>query len=583
MAFKLLSYFVANVGRIIAREELVAEVWQQTFVDDNAINRAISELRKQLSHPDHKAPLIKTHYRKGYSLTVPITVIEPKDEHPEKVSTLLASQSGHEIVVEKKNNNQYKWLLISVLLLLIANFVYSYININQTKALLNQQLNANSQSVAGTNIDLLNEDIVDTKVTTVTWNSGSENRVVVSPNKQYFTFSNYSQGLNSSFVKRNGDQKEVQLTYKDFNVLALSWQPKSNQLLAEVTNYKDECFYGLFDISDFENIPPVKVIKRCQKETYSSAQLSLDGNALYYITLDKESSGGEIRLFNITTQRDSLVVLSGGAQYGVSSFKMSPNGQALIYSWAKRSEPTQLYLYTLANRESRLLYTYETLSFSVPYAWLADSAHFTVLYGDKLRTVNINTQESNMIKLDLKRKVKDISMEHSQQMLAQQQGGVNYQLAKFSGLFTSSQSHEKLFPSDSWQYTPVSDVAAPNTFYFLSKQTGIAQVWQAKQGQLTQITHYSQSANGTFSELMQSPNGQFLLFYRTDHFELVDINTGELQRITQQGTQEATSYQWGKNEDSFYYSTENNGISQIWQFDLATQTNKLLNLAGKNY
>lgn len=44
---KLLLYFVAKSQQIVPRQELVEQVWKQSFVDDNAINRAISELRKR--------------------------------------------------------------------------------------------------------------------------------------------------------------------------------------------------------------------------------------------------------------------------------------------------------------------------------------------------------------------------------------------------------------------------------------------------------------------------------------------------------------------------------------------------------
>ena len=47
---KLLECFAANPGAIVSRQQLVETIWQQSFVDDNAINRAISELRKALQH-----------------------------------------------------------------------------------------------------------------------------------------------------------------------------------------------------------------------------------------------------------------------------------------------------------------------------------------------------------------------------------------------------------------------------------------------------------------------------------------------------------------------------------------------------
>lgn len=79
LLFKLLSYFVQHNTRIISRQELVEKVWEQSFVDDNAINRAISELRKVLKSPRQPGQSIKTHYRKGYSLFVEVHWPSPQD------------------------------------------------------------------------------------------------------------------------------------------------------------------------------------------------------------------------------------------------------------------------------------------------------------------------------------------------------------------------------------------------------------------------------------------------------------------------------------------------------------------------
>ena len=68
LLFRLLQYFLAHPQRVIARQELADQVWQQAYVDDNAINRAISDLRKVLQHPLLDAAVLKTHHRKGYSL-----------------------------------------------------------------------------------------------------------------------------------------------------------------------------------------------------------------------------------------------------------------------------------------------------------------------------------------------------------------------------------------------------------------------------------------------------------------------------------------------------------------------------------
>ncbi|WP_234401212.1 winged helix-turn-helix domain-containing protein [Pseudoalteromonas sp. T1lg23B] len=67
LLFKLLSYFIINNDQVITRQNLVDDVWCQNYVDDNAINRAISELRKILKSDKQRGIVLKTHYRKGYS------------------------------------------------------------------------------------------------------------------------------------------------------------------------------------------------------------------------------------------------------------------------------------------------------------------------------------------------------------------------------------------------------------------------------------------------------------------------------------------------------------------------------------
>ncbi|MBE0370337.1 winged helix-turn-helix domain-containing protein [Pseudoalteromonas sp. MMG013] len=72
LIFELLVYFVLNPGRVISRDELGEKIWQQEFVDNNSINRAISELRRILSHESLPENVIKTHYRKGYSFNLDV-------------------------------------------------------------------------------------------------------------------------------------------------------------------------------------------------------------------------------------------------------------------------------------------------------------------------------------------------------------------------------------------------------------------------------------------------------------------------------------------------------------------------------
>ncbi|WP_125783147.1 winged helix-turn-helix domain-containing protein [Pseudoalteromonas rubra] len=80
LLFRLLCYFIINNEQIITRQDLIDDVWGQKYVDDNAINRAMSELRKLLKSDKQRGVVIKTHYRKGYSFFLEPQIIYSQEE-----------------------------------------------------------------------------------------------------------------------------------------------------------------------------------------------------------------------------------------------------------------------------------------------------------------------------------------------------------------------------------------------------------------------------------------------------------------------------------------------------------------------
>ena len=62
---KLLDYFLRHQNTLISRDELMAAVWENRIVSDDAVNRCISILRQILS-PDDKNAFIETVVRRGF-------------------------------------------------------------------------------------------------------------------------------------------------------------------------------------------------------------------------------------------------------------------------------------------------------------------------------------------------------------------------------------------------------------------------------------------------------------------------------------------------------------------------------------
>src|SRR3954454_21774726 len=64
--FDLLLVLVRNAGRVVLKDELLREVWPDTFVEENNLTVTISALRKILEEGVSGQPHIQPVLRRGY-------------------------------------------------------------------------------------------------------------------------------------------------------------------------------------------------------------------------------------------------------------------------------------------------------------------------------------------------------------------------------------------------------------------------------------------------------------------------------------------------------------------------------------
>jgi len=70
-SFQILSYLVANHGRLVTRDELMQAVWADTIVTDDSLTQCIIDIRRALG--DTEQELIRTLPRQGYLFEAPVT------------------------------------------------------------------------------------------------------------------------------------------------------------------------------------------------------------------------------------------------------------------------------------------------------------------------------------------------------------------------------------------------------------------------------------------------------------------------------------------------------------------------------
>src|SRR5271166_2745681 len=100
-AFDMLLYFVRNPGKVLAREELIKNVWPDSFVDENSLAQSISMLRRALDEKPGDNSYIVTLTGRGYQFVAPVQVIALETGSTLPGGAAAASSKPNGLVFEK--------------------------------------------------------------------------------------------------------------------------------------------------------------------------------------------------------------------------------------------------------------------------------------------------------------------------------------------------------------------------------------------------------------------------------------------------------------------------------------------------
>src|SRR5580698_9851196 len=78
-AFDVLLYFAQNPGRTLTRDELLKNVWPDTYVDEHSLAQSISVLRRALDEKPGDNSFIVTLPGRGYQFVAPVQIIAPEN------------------------------------------------------------------------------------------------------------------------------------------------------------------------------------------------------------------------------------------------------------------------------------------------------------------------------------------------------------------------------------------------------------------------------------------------------------------------------------------------------------------------
>ena len=550
-------------------------MWQQSFVDDNAINRAISELRKQLAHPIEKAPLLKTHYRKGYSLTViperltqanvlkePVNILPDSpgiSAKNEEIATATTSQP-----VQKKNSKKFLIYSLLVIICLCSLVWFGLFFINAPSSEKIKQITVNK--VAST------------------WNIGSEVHPEMSSDKQYLAYTNVEpeNDVMHAFVKRLSDQREVEITYPGFQVSILSWQLNQHAVLIQATNLKQQqCEMVLVDLSQFPIVGEATLIKKCDLRYTGYAQVDENSEYIYYTEYKNEQDGSGLYKFDLELQKESIVIPPPGVMYGVIMPRLSSSGNKIAYILSQKGKPFSVFSYNFETHETKRLFKAKKSIISFAFDWLADDKGVIVFEDSDLSTIVFD--ENNIIKrtLTVTPAISPyyIAVQSANSLFYSANKTQAFSLIKATNLFNETPEYEPLYKSDEDDYHIVEVINEKGPAHiFVSERSGSSQLWLSQNGLTKQLSNFTYEGKSTFAIgglRVSSKQDRVLLRVNSD-IAFFDVMSNKLYTIAEFKGRKILNYVWSKDNESIIYLERSGSENLFAQFNLLTRDTTIL-------
>ena len=572
---KLLLHFIDKPQQIVSRQELIESVWQQSFVDDNAINRAISELRKQLAHPIEKAPLLKTHYRKGYSLTVIPERLTQANVSKEPANILPdspgISAKNEEIATATtsqpvQRTNSKKFLIYSLFAIICLCFLvwFGLFFINTPSSEKIKQITVNK--VAST------------------WNIGSEVHPEMSSDKQYLAYTNVEpeNDVMHAFVKRLSDQREVEITYPGFQVSILSWQLNQHSVLLQATNLKQQkCEMVLVDLSQFPVIGEATLIKKCDLRYTGYAQVDESGEHIYYTEYKNEHEGSGLYKYDLELKKEFIVIPPPGVMYGVIMPRLSHSGSKIAYVLSQKGKPFSVFSYNFETHETKRLFKAKKSIISFAFDWLADDKGVIVFEDSDLSTIVFD--ENNIIKrtLTVTPAISPyyIAVQSANSLFYSANKTQTFSLIKATNLFSDVPEYEALYKSDEDDYIIVEVINEKGPAHiFVSERSGSSQLWLSQNGLTKQLSNFTYEGKSTFAIgglRVSSKQDRVLLRVNSD-IAFFDVMSNKLYTIAEFEGRKILSYVWSKDNESIIYLERSGSENLFAQFNLLTRDTTIL-------
>ena len=565
LLFKLLLYFIEHPRQILSRQQLIDAVWQQSYVDDNAINRAISELRKILQHPELTQSPIKTHHRKGYSLQLDVSSSpslqnQSSATHEAKPAPAVSAAQSRPIA------KTWWWAGALTLLPLITGLVFWQ----------GSSLKPDHSSPQPAGIERF--ELTISQQQKVTWYKGVESRPLLSPDNSLLAF-NHTQpdGSVRTIVRSLLNPLSLQdlVLEREHTLISLqSWQPDSQQLLTmELGTQDGSCYYRLYQLEQYP-LYEVQTLSACRGLVFGVAQLSRDGKTLYYTDSAKGPfTPASLMAKQLESGNQRVLLSAPESGIGASLLALSRSGERLAYLYYNDESKPYLYLYDPASREHQLLYRFDFSALLLDLSWSLDDRYLVIPAYDALVYIDVHSKEMQLKLLPDSTRIGELSLYSDHQAytspLSISTKQHNFQIVKVN--LNDDDSAVEITPllhAAGNTMAVALDPTQSDRAVFSADFTGSWQLWLQSEDGLQQLTELADSSS-PIADLAWSPNGRMIAFSKAGNLYVLDIQQRHLRQKSEQGTMGRPV--WKADSSGLYLVKVQPSGEFVWSYDLFSE------------
>jgi Tol biopolymer transport system component/DNA-binding winged helix-turn-helix (wHTH) protein len=559
----VLLVLAEHPNHVVAKEDLIAAVWQGTFVGDDVLTRCISILRRITEDDPHSPHFIQTVPKVGYRLVAPVSLpaadattgsapsFEPAPPQP---SIIAGPAPGPQ---SKRPLPARSWTLAALAILILGSLAAAWRY---------RQATIKSTDVLGAS-----------RVVQFTSSAGEQTQPTFSPDGSHIAFVQTSEAGSSRqiYIKKIGSETMLPLVPGADAQFSPAWSPTGKQI-AYLSRSPNGLGLYVVDIgADFRASGAArKVFIPQQPSHWEQGALSWSPDARSLIFPDHSGSQPNSSIFQLDLQSlDAHSITSPPPGWeGDLNPSWSPDGKKIAFTRASETAVRDIYWVSTTNGKLHQL-TYDHTNID-SLTWSADSA--SVIFSSN------RAGKYALWKMDLDRSTPErlgVGTEDADQpavgpvpgQLAYTQGSAIWSIVRVDIPPGKGAAVETTVLSSTQQDSAPSLSPDGRFFAMQSLRSGSQEIWVSSISgdSLRQLTFFGGPLTGSPS---WSHLGNNILFdSRPDthsHIFVVPASGGATRQLTFGNSNDIVP-RWSHDDRTIYFRSNRGGRWQVWKMPAA--------------